>query len=52
MGTASGILIGVTKVSLPTDEKGATSTSKEAKESATLVETVAKGKESSWKTTS
>ena len=47
LGTKSGTLMGVTKESLPTEEEGATTSSQEVKESGTLLETDAKGKECS-----
>ena len=47
LGTKSRTLMGVTKESLPAKEEGATTSSQEVKESGTLLETDAKGKECS-----
>ena len=47
LGTKSGKLMGVTKKSLPAEEEGATTSSQGVKESGTLLEINAKGKECS-----
>ena len=47
LGTKSGTLMRVTKESLPTQKEGATTSAQEVRESGTLPETDAKGKECS-----
>ena len=47
LGTKSGTLMGVTKESLPAVEEGATTSLQEVKESVTVLEIDAKGKECS-----